>query len=186
MLHILLRWFYCLPIPQALILLLFFSFLFLFLRQKQGKKRFWRLGIFAFALIWLLFIAAVTLMSRSLSESPMAPVLIPFHSYFLAFTGENRELLRSNFMNIALFYPAGLVVCELLPMKWRSGKKLFFVCALFLLLSAGIEFCQFYYALGWAETDDVIHNVLGALTGALICTKGIKSENTTSVEDDVN
>lgn len=182
----LLRWFYCLPIPLALMLLLVFSLLFLYLRKRIGKKRFWLLGVLGFALLWLLFIASVTLTSRGLSEHPMAPELIPFHSYFLAFTGENRELLRSNFMNIALFYPAGLVVCELLPKKWRSGKKLFFLCALFLLLSAGIELCQFYYALGRAETDDVIHNVLGAMTGALICTKGIKSENTTSVEDDVN
>ena len=186
MLHTLLRWFYCLPIPQALILLLFFSFLFLFLRQKQGKKRFWRLGIFAFALIWLLFIAAVTLMSRSLSESPMAPVLIPFHSYFLAFTGGNRELLRSNFMNVALFYPAGLVICELLPKGWRCRKKLFFIGVLFLSLSAGIEFCQFCFALGQAETDDVIHNVLGAITGALVCAIDFKTESTTSAEDDSN
>lgn len=186
MLHTLLRWFYCLPIPQALILLLFFSFLFLFLRQKQGKKRFWRLGIFAFALIWLLFIAAVTLMSRSLSESPMAPVLIPFHSYFLAFTGGNRELLRSNFMNVALFFPAGLVICELLPKGWRCRKKLFFIGVLSLFLSAGIEFCQFCFALGQAETDDVIHNVLGAVTGALVCAIDFKTESTTSAEDDLN
>ncbi len=186
MLYKLLRWFYCLPIPLALMLLLVFSLLFLYLRKKIGRKRFWLLGVLGFAMLWFLFIASVTLMSRSLSERPIAPELIPFCSYFQAFTGENRELLRSNFMNIALFFPAGLVVCELLPVKWRSRKKLFFLCVLFLLLSAGIEFCQFYYALGRAETDDVIHNVLGALTGALICAKGIKSENATSAEDDVN
>ena len=186
MLHTLLRWFYCLPIPQALILLLFFSFLFLFLRQKQGKKRFWRLGIFIFTLVWLLFIAAVTLMSRSLSERPMAPELIPFHSYFLAFTGGNRELLRSNFMNVALFYPAGLVICELLPGEWRGRKKLFFIGVLFLSLSAGIEFCQFCFALGQAETDDVIHNVFGAITGALVCAIDFKTESTTFAEDDLN
>lgn len=186
MLHTLLRWFYCLPIPQAFLLLLFFSLLFLFLRQKQGQKRFWRLGILIFALVWLLFIAAVTLMSRSLSESPMAPELIPFRSYFLAFTGGNREELRSNFMNVALFFPAGLAVCELLPKGWRCRKKLFFIGLLFLFLSAGIEFCQFCFALGQAETDDVIHNVLGAITGALVCAIDSKTESTTSAEDDLN
>ena len=64
MLYKLLRWFYCLPIPLALMLLLVFSLLFLYLRKRIGKKRFWLLGVLGFALLWLLFIASVTLTSR--------------------------------------------------------------------------------------------------------------------------
>ena len=96
------------------------------------------------------------------------------------------ELLRSNFMNVALFFPAGLAACELLPKGWRCRKKLFFIGVLFLFLSAGIEFCQFCFALGQAETDDVIHNVLGAITGALVCAIDFKTESTTFAEDDLN
>lgn len=184
MLHKLLRWFYCLPIPQAFLLLVLFSGLTLFLRQKLKKRRFWRLGVSVFALIWLLFIAAVTLMSRSFSESRMMPELIPFSSYYAVFNGGNKELLRSNMMNIALFYPAGLLVCELLPERWRRVKKLLFVSLLLALLSAGIEYCQFRFSLGQAETDDVIHNALGAFIGALVCTIHVKPETTTSAGDD--
>ena len=169
MLHKVLRWFYCLPISQAFLLLVIFSILTLFLRKKLRKKRFWRLGVSVFALIWLLFIVAATLMSRSLSESRMAPALIPFYSYYTVFKGGNREIIRSNLMNVALFFPAGLLVCQLLPEEWPCRKKLFIVCASLALLSAGIECCQFCFALGQAETDDVIHNALGALIGALIC-----------------
>lgn len=143
----LLRWFYCLPVPLALMLLLVFSLLFLYLRKKIEKKRFWLLGVLGFALLWFLFIASVTLTSRGLSERSMVPELIPFHSYFLAFTGENRELLRSNFMNIALFYPAGLVVCELLPMKWRSGKNCFSSALCFFCSAQGSNFVSFIMLL---------------------------------------
>ena len=48
------------------------------------------------------------------------------------------------------------------------------VAALFALVSAGIEFCQYHFALGQAEADDVIHNALGALIGALISTIPVK------------
>lgn len=177
MLHTLLRWFYCLPISQAFLLMVIFSALTLFLRQKLRKRRFWRLGVSVFTLAWLLFIVAATLISRSLSENRMAPALIPFYSYYTVFKGGSREIIRSNFMNVALFFPAGLLVSELLPQGWRRRKKLLFVSLLFTLLSVGIECCQFCFALGQAETDDVIHNTLGALIGAMICCVKGKSAN---------
>ena len=183
MLHKVLRWFYCLPISQAFLLLVIFSILTLFLRKKLRKKRFWRLGVSVFAIIWLLFIVAATLMSRSLSESRMAPALIPFYSYYTVFAGGNREIIRSNLMNVALFFPAGLLLSELLPEQWRRVKKLLFVSLLLALFSSVIECCQFCFALGQAETDDVIHNALGAFLGSLVCTTGFKPETTTSAED---
>lgn len=186
MLHRCLRWFYCLPIPQAFLLMVFFSVLFLFLRKMLGKKRFWRLGISLFAFLWVLLIAAATLMSRSVAENRITPELIPFFSYYSFFTGGNKELLRSCFMNVALFYPAGLSACALLPENWRRTKKVLFVSFSFALLSAGIECCQYFFALGQAEADDVIHNALGAFLGAYVCTIRFKSETTTSAEDDIN
>ena len=33
------------------------------------------------------------------------------------------------------------------------------------LFSACVEFCQYKFALGYAEVDDVIHNTLGAAIG---------------------
>lgn len=177
MLHALLNWFYCLPFTQALFFLVIFSLFFLLFRQRLGKKGFWRPGVALFALFWLLFIVSATLFNRGISESRTAPALIPFFSYYSVLSGGNKEILRSNFMNVALFFPAGLLVSELLPQGWRRRKKLLFVSLLFALLSAGIECGQFCFALGHAETDDVIHNTLGALTGALICCVKGKSAN---------
>ncbi len=73
-------------------------------------------------------------------------------------------------MNVILFYHAGLFTCELLPKSWSRAKRVILVAVLFALVSAGIEFCQYHFALGQAETDDVIHNTLGALISALVST----------------
>ena len=100
--------------------------------------------------------------------------MIPFHSYRAVIAGENKEILRSNFMNLILFYPAGLLACELLPKSWSRAKRVILVAVLFALVSTGIEFCQYHFALGQAEVDDVIHNALGALIGALISTIPVK------------
>ena len=115
-----------------------------------------------------------TLAGRISGTTIIQPDLIPLHSYYIVFSGGNKELLRSNFMNVVLFYPAGLFACELLPKSWSRAKRVILVAGLFALVSAGIEFCQYHFALGQAEVDDVIHNALGALIGALVCTINLK------------
>ena len=123
---------------------------------------------------WLTVIAVATLTDRTPGIIPAERELIPFHSYHAVMAGENKEILRSNFMNVILFYPAGLFACELLPKSWSRAKRVILVAVLFALVSAGIEFCQYHFALGQAEVDDVIHNALGALIGALISTIPVK------------
>ena len=99
---------------------------------------------------------------------------------------EQPELYREMLMNVFLFFPLGLTLSNALSRKLRLWMRIGVTTLAGFLLSVGVELTQYVCSVGMAETDDVIHNVLGALTGALICTKGIKSENTTSVEDDVN
>lgn len=70
-------------------------------------------------------------------------------------------------MNVALFYPAGLLAASLLPEKWSRCQKMLAVLLPFALLSMMIEYTQFRYALGESEIDDVIHNTFGAFIGAL-------------------
>ena len=113
MLHALLNWFYCLPFTQALFFLVIFSLFFLLFRQRLGKKGFWRPGVALFALFWLFFIVSATLFDRGISESRTDPALIPFFSYYSVLSGGNKEILRSNFMNVVLFFPAGLLVSEI-------------------------------------------------------------------------
>ena len=167
-------WFYCLSITDAVLLIIVVSAGYLILRQWLGDKRLWRPVIALLFLAWLAVIAVATLTDRTPGIIPAEPELIPFHSYRAVIAGENKEILRSNFMNVILFYPAGLFACELLPKSWSLAKRVILVAALFALVSAGIEFCQYHFALGQAEVDDVIHNALGALIGALISTIPVK------------
>ena len=100
-------------------------------------------------------------------RSAVLPDLIPFHSYLELFETGNDEILRTNFMNIALFYPAGLLLAPQFPENWPRNRKMLFVGIAFALLSVVIEYAQFRYSLGEPEIDDVIHNTFGAITGAL-------------------
>lgn len=163
-------WFYCLPIRQAVLLLILISAVYLVLRPQLVQKYFWYPALIVVFLFWLGVIAFATIMDRTPSGEFIAPQLLPLHSYRTVLAGGNIELLRSNFMNVALFYPAGLLACELLPKKWSRAKRIILVTALFVLLSSGIEACQYYFALGQVEADDVLHNGLGALIGAAVCT----------------
>ena len=83
-------------------------------------------------LAWLTVIAMATLTDRTASATSAAPELLPFHSYRAVIAGENKEILRSNFMNVVLFYPAGLLTCELLPKAgaWQSVCYLLLRCSL--------------------------------------------------------
>ena len=167
-------WFYCLSMADTILLLIVVSAVYLFFRQWLGERRFWRPVIALLFLAWLAVIAVATLADRTPGIISAEPELIPFHSYRAVMAGENKEILRSNFMNVVLFYPARLFACELLPKSWSQAKRIILVAVLFALVSAGIEFCQYHFALGQAEVDDVIHNAMGALIGALISTISVK------------
>lgn len=174
MLQSLILWFYCLPIPYSILLVFMITAGYLILRQWLSAKHFWRSVISLLFLACLAVIAAATLTDRTPGTIPIEPEWIPFHSYRAVISGENKEILRSNFMNVVLFYPAGLLSFELLPKNWRRAKKVIFITILFALVSLAIEFCQYHFALGQAEADDVMHNTLGALIGALVSTISIK------------
>lgn len=160
-------WFYCLSIPDAVFWVIAGSVGYLILRHRWHGKRFWRPAVSLLLLAWLAVVSAATLTDRIPGSRLAEPELLLFHSYRAVMAGGNIEILRSNFMNGVLFYPAGLLTLELLPGNWGPAKKLIFITALFALVSAGIEFCQYRYGLGVAEIDDVFHNMLGALLGAL-------------------
>ena len=87
--------------------------------------------------------------------------------------GGERELLRSAFMNVLLFYPGALLLRSILP----RGTGLLVVLGLF-AATVVIEVCQFALQLGYAETDDVLHNTLGAVLGVLACRQYEKHNKT--------
>lgn len=165
--RILFHWFYCLPILDAVLLLLAATVIFLFLRDKFGNTRHWKTGIAFLLLCWIAVILLGTLGQRTEGENQSAPILTPFYSYYIALSDGQRELYRTNFMNIVLFYPAGLLSIQLLPKRWHTAWRIVPLACAFVLLSIGIEYTQHHFGLGFAEVDDVIHNGLGALLGAV-------------------
>lgn len=142
------------------------SFVYLLIWKRLSHNCSFRWGICAILILWIAATLWVTVFSRS-PRSVSSPEFIPFHSYRKLFATGIAEIFRSNFMNIALFYPGGLLAASLLPEKWPRGQKVLTVLLSFALFSVMIEYAQFRYALGESEIDDVIHNTFGAFIGAL-------------------
>lgn len=111
--------------------------------------------------------AAIILHATLLSRTPgtYAAVLTPFAA--LAAARQQPELYREMLMNVFLFFPLGLTLSNALPRRWHHWLRIAALTTLTgCVLSAGIEYAQYRFALGMAETDDVICNTLGAFVGA--------------------
>lgn len=110
--------------------------------------------------------AAIILHATLLSRTPgtYAAVLTPFAA--LAAARQQPELYREMLMNVFLFFPLGLTLSNALPRKWHRWLRISLTTLTGCILSAGIEYAQYRFALGMAETDDVICNTLGTFVGA--------------------
>jgi glycopeptide antibiotics resistance protein len=159
--------FYCLPIVDILIFLSVPTWFFLRLRCHFGHQLLWKVAVFVVTIAWISVITYSTVTGRNNNLGPILK-LAPLHSYREVLNGGNREILRSNFMNAVLFYPAGLLLASLLPEKWHAGRRLLIVLLLCTHLSLAVELTQYRYCLGLAQTDDVIHNAMGACLGAVV------------------
>ena len=91
-------------------------------------------------------------------------VLTPFAA--IAAARVQPELYREMLMNVFLFFPLGLTLSNALPRRWNYRRRIGVTTLASCLLSAGIEYAQYRFSLGMAETDDVLCNTLGALLGA--------------------
>lgn len=162
-------WFYRLDLDAAAVTLLLGAGCFLLIREKCGAAKGWKWAVGTLFGCCLLMILWDTLGNRTPGDGQAETVLTPLYSYYLAFRTGEPEIIRSNFMNAALFFPAGLLLCELLPGTMGKWKRVFLTVAAMAALSVGIEWLQFRLSCGRTETDDVIHNTLGALAGAAVC-----------------
>ena len=91
-------------------------------------------------------------------------ILIPFAAFIAA--QQQPELYREMLMNVFLFFPLGLTLSNTLPRRWHRWGRIVFTTLIGCILSTGIEYAQYRYALGMAEADDVICNTLGAFIGS--------------------
>ena len=110
--------------------------------------------------------AFIILYATILTRTPGVPavILTPFAA--LSAARQQPELYREMLMNIFLFFPLGLTLSNALPRKWHRWLRIILTTLVGCILSAGIEYAQYRYALGLAETDDVICNTLGAFIGS--------------------
>lgn len=109
----------------------------------------------------------IILYATILTRTPGVPeaILTPFAS--LTAARVQPELYREMLMNVFLFFPLGLTLSNALPQKCHRWGGIAFTTLIGCILSAGIEYAQYRYALGMAEVDDVICNTLGAFLGAV-------------------
>ena len=169
----LLTWFYCLPLSGVLCLAALCTLVFLLLKGIWGERHWWNAAL-GLALLGCAALIVYTTLGGRERGSPGQAELKLFHSYRAVMNGGNGEILRSNFMNAALFYPAGVLAVSLLPERWPRGCRWLLVLLVLAALSVGIEYRQYVCALGRAEVDDVFHNALGAVLGGLLGVGKIK------------
>jgi glycopeptide antibiotics resistance protein len=117
-------------------------------------------------LLWAAVVLWVTLFNRR-GEAAFQVNWIPFHSYWEALSEDRPEILRSSMMNVALFFPAGLIAAGLHSVQPSAFRSRFFSVSALWGFSLGIELIQCHLRLGIGEIDDVIHNTLGAALGFL-------------------
>lgn len=133
-----------------------------YLATKIHMTLHWRRGNLILSILMAIAILYTTILSRS--EGNTGLVLTPFAA--LAAARQQPELYREMLMNVFLFFPLGLTLSNALPRKWHRWLRISLTTLTGCILSAGIEYAQYRFALGMAETDDVICNTLGAFVGA--------------------
>lgn len=143
------------------ILLLSLLLLWPMLCQRVGKRRRVLLNT-VLACVAAFVILYATILTRS-AGVPEA-ILTPFAS--LTAARVQPELYREMLMNVFLFFPLGLTLSNALPRKWHRLSRIILTTFVGCVLSTGIEYAQYRYALGMAEVDDVICNTMGAFIGS--------------------
>ena len=143
------------------ILLLSLLLLWPMLCQRVGERR-----RVLFNTVLACVAAFIILYATILTRTPgvLEVILTPFAS--LTAARQQPEIYREMLMNVFLFFPLGLTLSNALPQKWHRWGRIILTTLVGCILSAGIEYAQYRYALGMAEVDDVICNTLGAFLGS--------------------
>lgn len=126
-------------------------------------KKIWHTVNLPLAVVLVLFILYATVFNRTNGETEL--ILMPFAAFSAA--KQQPELYREMLMNVFLFFPMGLTLSNALPCRWRISVRIGVTVLVGCVLSVGIEFIQYRFSLGTAETDDVICNTLGTFIGSL-------------------
>ena len=120
MLRAIIMWIYRMDLPMVLLLLAVFTIIFHTVHSQFIQYKFWKPAVILFLFLWAVIVLFLTIFQRTQDVS-LYPIWQPFQSYVDALKEDGqKELMRSNFMNAVLFYPAGLLLASLLPEKWHA------------------------------------------------------------------
>ena len=155
------RHIYAIPLHMVIFLMLALLIVWamLSLHQNQRKRSIINAVLCSITALTILY---ATILTRTPGD--YKPILTPFATFTAAL--QQPELYREMLMNVFLFFPLGLTLSNALPRKWHRWGRIFLTTLVGCVLSAGIEYTQYRYALGMAEVDDVICNTLGAFIGS--------------------
>ena len=125
----------------------------------KGIKQRWRLLFRLMFILYIVLIFTVTVFLRSNGEQ-FDYNFHPFWSYYEAIREGRNELAAEMIMNVVLFIPLG-------PLSAGSFKRIKWWQVLFvsLCISLTIETMQLLFKRGFAEFDDLFHNVIGCMLG---------------------
>ena len=132
-----------------------------YLRTKVQLRR-WTMANFVLFCAAVIAILCATILNRTPGNYEL--ILTPFAA--LSAARQQPELYREMLMNVFLFFPLGLTLSNALSRKWHRWGRIALTTFVGCILSVGIEYTQYRYALGMAEVDDVICNTLGAFIGS--------------------
>ncbi len=152
---------YASPLRRIAVLIIIGILLWGLLRTKTPVKV-WRIANICLLALSLAGVLCLTIFDRS--RGTYEVLLRPFA--LLERAQKQRELYRAMLMNVFLFFPLGLTLSNVLPQRWSRWGRIALTALLGCALSVVIEYAQYRFAIGRAETDDVICNTLGAFLGA--------------------
>ena len=133
----------------------------------NGLKRGWKkiIGLILIEYVFVIFCSTVIFRTAADGNGHN---FRPFWSYEAIQDGK-LELLPENIMNVVVFVPVGILLGSLL----RGKGSWLIALTVGMGISLSIEAMQYFFHRGVAETDDVMHNILGCVLGyrtyGLIC-----------------
>lgn len=156
------RLIYTMPLYKVCLVMVLLLVLWAYYRAYLPKKLFWSMNL-CMLIVAVSAVLYLTVFSRKVGTYDI--VLVPFSA--LSEAKKEPERYRSMLMNVFLFFPLGMACANAFSDKMKMRRRVILVVAIGFALSTAVEYIQYRFSLGMAETDDVICNTLGALVGSL-------------------
>ncbi len=156
------RLIYTMPLYKVCLVMVLLLVLWAYYRAYLPKKLFWSMNL-CVLVVAVSAVLYLTVFSRKVGIYDV--VLVPFSA--LSEAKKEPERYRSMLMNVFLFFPLGMACANAFSDKMKMRRRVILVVAIGFALSTAVEYIQYRFSLGMAETDDVICNTLGAFVGSL-------------------